>query len=122
MNAPKPKPRARQKPAAAPGEKPSIGLPDPLQAAQEEALHAKEGNHKLALAVDALRSALETIVIAEMDYTVKPPQPIGPMQLRTLAIEGLDAYSRLTGQNWRLKRNKPQGSWAGDRSLTTLEE
>lgn len=98
-------------------EKPSLGLPDPLEAAQEAARNAQEGNLKLARAVDALRTALETVVVAEVDNTTG--LPVTALQLRQLAVEGLDAYSRLTGQNW--KRHKLIGNWAGDRTLHTLE-
>jgi len=105
-------------PAAEPGKKPKLGLPDPLLAAQEEALHAKEGNHKLGLAVDALRTGLETIAIAEMDLRTK--LPVTTAQLRGLAVEALNAYSQVSGQSWR--RHKLIGSWAGDRNLATLED
>ncbi len=105
------------KPKRINGEKPSLGLPNPLEAAQEAARNAQEGNLKLARAVDALRSALETIVVAEWDNTTN--SPVTAKDLRGMAVEGLDAYSRLTGQNW--KRHKLIGNWAGDRTLSNLE-
>lgn len=100
-----------------PGQKPRLGLPDPLDAAQEEARLAKEGNLKLSRAVDTLRGALETIVIAEMDHSTGLPTTA--LDLRQLAVTGLNAYSQLTGQNWR--KHKLIGSYAGDRNLNTLE-
>lgn len=102
------------------GEKPSLGLPDPLWAAQETARCASEGNLKLAKAVDALRETLETIVAAEYDRVTK--LPVSATQLRQLAVAGLDRYTAVCGQNWRLARNKLTGATrAGDRDLTTLE-
>jgi hypothetical protein len=92
-------------------EKPKLGLPDSLEAAQESARLAQEGNLKLTRAVDALRTALETIVAAEWDHRMNAP--VTPKDLRELASNGLDTYSQLTGQNWRLPKNKLQGSWAG---------
>lgn len=98
------------------GTKPSLGLPDPLEAAQEEARHAKEGALKLSSAIDLMRTALETIVIAEVDN--RTGLPVSTKDLRGLAVEALNAYSALTGQSWR--RHKIIGSWAGDRNLDTL--
>jgi len=109
--------KAKRTKNATPGEKPSIGLPDPLEAAQEAARLAQEGSLKLARSVDALRTALETIVIAEMD--MRTGQPTTTKDLRGIAIEGLNAYSQISGQSW--KRHKLIGSWAGDRNLDTLE-
>lgn len=99
-------------------DKPRLPALDPLAAAQEAAAHAQEGNVKLARAVDILRGALETVVMAEMN--LKTQQPTTTDELRGIAIEGLTAYSRLTGQNW--KRHKLIGSWAGDRNLSNVEE
>ena len=114
-------PAARTKVKPAPElpveERPSIGLPDPLEAAQEEARHAKEGALKLSRAIDAMRGALETIVVAEVD--LKTNLPVTAVQLRSLAVEGLNEYSRISGQSWR--RHKLIGSWAGDRRLDNLE-
>lgn len=98
-------------------EKPSIGLPDALEAAQEVARNAQEGNLKLARSVDALRTALETIVIAEMDR--RTGLPTTTKDLRGIAMAGLDAYSQVSGQSW--KRHKLIGNWAGDRNLDGLE-
>jgi len=106
-------PRAKRNPQ----EKPSIGLPDPLHAAQEACRLAQEGNTKLARSVDVLRQALETIVIAEVDN--RTGLPTTPKDLRGLAVEGLNAYSALIGQNWR--KNPIIASWAGDRNMSTLE-
>lgn len=98
--------------------KPLLGLPDPLEAAQEAARHAQEGNRKLSLAVDTLRSTLETISIAEVDHSTG--RPVSAHDLRTLAVQGLDSYSGITGQNWR--RHKLTGaSRAGDYNLSNLE-
>lgn len=98
-------------------DKPRLPHLDPLEAAQEAARHAQEGNRKLALSIDALRQALETIVTAEIDRTTG--LPVQARDLRQLAIEGLDAYSQLTGQNWRrVKLTGP--SRAGDRNMSRL--
>lgn len=110
--------RARAAQPVSIAERPSIGLPDPLEAAQEAARLAREGNHKLCGAVDALRTALETIVIAEYDSHTRAPTTTA--DLRKLAIEGLNAYSALTGQSWR--RNKLIGSYAGDRNIGNAEK
>ena len=101
----------------APAAKPKLPALDPLAAAQEEALHAKTGALRLGRAVDALRTGLETIVVAEMDMQTK--LPVSAQQLRQLALEALDAYTQVSGQSWR--RHKLIGSYAGDRDLTTLE-
>jgi hypothetical protein len=92
--------------------KPSIGVPDPYEAYLEELMHAKEGNLKLQHAIEVLRSTLETIVVAEFDN--RSQLPVSAQELRTMAAEGLNEYSRLTGQNWR--RHKLIGSRVGDRS------
>lgn len=105
-------PRAKAK------EKPRLGLPDPLQAAQEEARCAKEGTHKLGRAIDVLRTGLETIVQAEMDNRTR--LPVTAAELRQLAVDTLDAYSALTGQDWR--RHKLQGSWAGGTGNAPVHE
>lgn len=101
-----------------PSEKPSLGLPDPLEAAQEAARLAQEGNVKLSRSVDAMRLALETIVIAELDN--RTGLPTTTRDLRGIAVTGLDAYSQISGQSW--KRHKIVGNWAGDRNLDTLED
>lgn len=98
-------------------DKPKMGHLDPLEAAQETARNAQEGNLKLARAVDALRSGLETISIAEVDNTTG--LPVSARDLRLLAVSALDAYSKLTGQNWR--RHKIIDSRVGDRNIATLE-
>lgn len=106
----------KKKPAVAPPEAVKRNLPplDPNIAALEADAHAQEGNRKLCMAVDALRSGLETIVIAEMDR--KTGLPTSTVDLRRLAVEALDAYSAITGQSWR--RAKLSGpTRAGDRSL-----
>lgn len=111
--------KARKKAAAvAPREKPPIGLPDALEAAQESCRLAQEGNLKLSTAVDYLRTALETIVIAEVDRTTG--RPTTTRDLRGIAIEGLNAYSQLSGQNW--KRHKLVGNWAGTTGNAPVHE
>jgi hypothetical protein len=96
------------------GEKPRLGLPDPLEAALEEALHFKEGNRKLALAVEALREGLELITVAEWDHRLNRPVSIDDQ--RRIAIGALDAYSAIVGQSWR--RHRLSGpTRAGDRTL-----
>ena len=90
-------------------EKPKLGLPDSLEAAQEAARLAQEGSYKLSRAVDVLRTALETIAGAEWDN--QRNAPVTPKDLRELAVNGLDAYSQISGQNW--KRAKLVGNWAG---------
>ncbi len=98
--------------------KPSIGLPDEREASREEIALAKEGNLKLQRAIEALRATLETIVVAEFDHHRETR--VSAQELRTMAREGLNEYSRLTGQNWQ--RHKLVGSRAGDRSLAGLDE
>lgn len=96
-------------PRAKKTEKPKLGLPDELEAARECARLAQEGSHKLSRSVDALRQALEVIVIAEVDN--RTGQLVTTRDLKGLAIAALDEYSRITGQSW--KRHKLIGSWAG---------
>src|SRR5271170_8393623 len=92
---------------------------DPNAAAIEAEAHAMEGNRKLCMAVDALRSGLETIVIAEMDRLTGLPTT--PTDLRKLAVEALNAYSAITGQNWRrVKLSGP--TRAGDRNQNSLRD
>lgn len=107
-------PRKATKPVVdvAPAEKPRLPALDPIQAELEAGRNAIEGNRKLSLAVDALREALQVIVIAEMDNATG--LPVSALQLRQLAGAGLDRYSQLTGQSWR--RNPIINSWAGDKS------
>jgi hypothetical protein len=100
--------------------KPNLPPLDELAAAQEAARHAQEGNTKLARAIDALRECLQIIVIAEMDNHTK--LPVTARDLRALAAEGLDAYSAITGQNWRLPKHQVVRSRAGDRNQATLGE
>jgi hypothetical protein len=101
------------------GPKPNLPALDPHAAAKEVEAHAAEGNRKLCMAVDALRSGLETIVAAEMDNTTGLPATA--YDLRTLAVEALNAYSQLTGQNWRrVKLSGP--TRAGDRNQSTLRD
>lgn len=111
--------KARKKAAApAAGKKPSIGLPDELEAAQESARLAQQGALKLSRAVDFLRTALETIVIAEVDLSTG--RPTTTRDLRDLAIEGLNAYSQISGQSW--KRHKLVGNWAGSTGNAPIHE
>ena len=109
----------KKKPVAA--KKPNLPNLDPNDAAvwQEAARLAQEGNTKLARAIDALRECLQIIVVAEMDNQTK--LPVTARDLRALAAEGLDAYSAITGQNWRLAKNQVVRSRAGDRNQSTLE-
>ena len=95
-------PRKRDRFAVAPEE----GLSQALQAAQA-------GNEKLRQAVEIMRVALETIVVAEYDHQER--RETTARDLRKMATNGLNEYSRLTGQNWRTE--KLRGSLAGDRSL-----
>lgn len=94
-----------------PRRKPKLGVPDSLEAAQECARLAQEGNVKLARAVDILRGAMEIAIIAEVDN--QTGRLVTLQDLKGILSAGLDEYSRLTGQNWRLPKNKLQGSWAG---------
>lgn len=108
--------------APAPAEKRAIGLPDPLEAAQESARVAQEGNLKLAKAVEALRAGLETIVGASVPGAIDRTTglPVGVHDLAEIAVNALDAYSGICGQSW--KRAKLSGATrAGDRSLQGLE-
>ncbi len=99
---------------AVPTEKPKLPPLDPFAAAKEAEAHAQEGNRKFCLAVDALRSGLELIVVAEMDNATGLPTTV--LDLRKLAVETLNQYSAITGQSWR--RAKLSGpTRAGDRSL-----
>ncbi len=91
---------------------------DPLEVALEDARNAKAGNQKLAKALEVLRGTLETIVVAEFDHTTQLPTTA--RDLRMLAAQGLDEYSRLVGQSWR--RNPLIASRVGDKDLSTLEE
>lgn len=99
-------------------DKPKLGLPDELEAAQESARNAQEGNVRLARAVDALRTALETIVVAEMDRTTGLPTTT--KDLRGIATAGLDSYSQISGQSW--KRHKLIGNWAGGTGNAPVHE
>jgi hypothetical protein len=93
--------------------KPKLPPLDPLAAAQEACQLAQEGNIKLARAIDILREGLQLLVFAEADHSTKPPTPMTASMLRTLAAETLDAYGRLTGQNWRSPRNQVVHTRAG---------
>lgn len=106
----------RAKKAAA--EKPSLPPLDALEAAQETARQWQEGSHKLSRAVDALRSGLETIVQAEFDHHTK--LPVTAKDLRDLAVATLDAYSQVSGQNWR--RAKLVGSFVGGTGNAPVHE
>ena len=105
--------QAKAKNVLEPAEKPSLGLPDPLEAARAEAVAAKAGNLKLQAAIDVMRTTLETLVLMEWDRT--EDRPVTADELRKAAIAGLNQYSELTGQNWR--RAKLIGDRSGDRSL-----
>lgn len=102
--------------------KPNLPNLDPNDASvwMAAAKNAQEGNTKLARAIDALRECLQIIVTAEMDNHTK--LPVTARDLRTLAAEGLDAYSQITGQNWRLAKNRVVHSRAGDTNQATLGE
>jgi hypothetical protein len=96
-------------------EKPKLPNLDPRDAElwQQTARNAQEGNVKLARACDILREGLQTLVTAEMDYSTKPPTFVQAPQLRAIATETLEAYSRHTGQDWRSQRNQVVRSRAG---------
>lgn len=102
-------PLAADRFSQAPREKPSIGVPDPLLVAQEEARHAKEGSAKLQRAVEVLREGLETITVAEWDRVER--REVTANELRKMAAKTLGEYSALTGQNW--KRHRIVHSHAG---------
>jgi hypothetical protein len=104
--------------APARDEKPPIGLPDPLEAAQEAARLAQEGSLKLSRAVDTLRETLETIVVAEMD--LRTQLPTTTKDLRGIAIAGLNAYAQISGQSW--KKHKLVGNWAGSTGNAPVHE
>jgi hypothetical protein len=110
----------KKKLAVVPVKKPNLPPVDELAAAIEACRHAQEGNTKLARAIDALRECLQIIVVAEMDNHTK--LPVTARDLRALAAEGLDAYSAITGQNWRLAKNRVVHSRAGDRNQATLAD
>jgi hypothetical protein len=115
---PKSRKRARKSVAIPVAEKPSLGLPDSLEAAQETARHAQEGSLKLSRAVDALRTALETIVMAEVDRTTG--MAVTTRDLRGIAVDGLNAYSQICGQSW--KKHKLVGNWAGGTGNSPVHE
>jgi hypothetical protein len=108
----------RQKRNLALAQKPRLGVPDALEAAQEVARNMQEGNHKLGQAVTVLRQALETIVHAEVDNHTG--LPVSAKDLRMLAKASLDAYSQISGQSWR--RNPLIGDRSGDRNMETLSQ
>jgi hypothetical protein len=95
--------------------KPKLPPLDPNDARvwEETARNALEGNTKLARAIDILREGLQTLCFAEVDHSTKPPTPMTASMLRSLAAETLDAYGRLTGQNWRSPKNQVVRSRAG---------
>lgn len=101
-----------------PAEKPKIGVPDELEAARETAKQWQEGSYKLARAVDTLRAGLETIAIAEVDNLTH--LPVSVSDLHTLAVATLDAYSAITGQNWR--KAKLVGPWQGGKGNKPVHE
>lgn len=73
-----------------------------------------KGNEKLRAAVDVMRTGLETIISAEWDY--ERGRPVSTDDMRGLARETMDAYSSITGQDWR--RHRLTGATlAGDRNL-----
>lgn len=117
----KPKRSHHKKKAAPepPAAKRSLPPLDPFAAQAEAEAHAIEGNRKLCMAVDALRSGLETIVIAEMDRLTGLPTTTA--DLRKLAVETLNAYSAITGQNWRRARLSGP-TRAGDRNQNSLKD
>lgn len=99
-------------------DKPKLGMLDPLEAAQDQARQAMEGNRKLALAVDVMRSGLELIVVAEYDRETQLPTTT--KDLRMMAVAALNEYSQIVGQSWRThKLSGP--TRAGDRNLNTLD-
>ena len=110
----KPKRKYTRRNQVALQERPDLPPLDPLEAARETARQWQEGSHKLARSVDCLREGLETIANAEIDR--QTGMVVSTKDLRMLAVSTLDAYSKLTGQNWR--RNPLIQSWAGDRSET----
>lgn len=110
--------RAPRVPSLIQSKKPAIGLPDPLEAAQEAARLAQDGSLKLSRAVEALRTALETIVVAEIDRSTG--RPTTTVDLRGIAVAGLDAYSQISGQSW--KRHKLIGNWAGGTGNAPVHE
>jgi hypothetical protein len=102
----------KEKPQAAKPRLPNLDPNDP-KVWEETARLAREGNTKLARAVDLLREGLQTITFAEFDFSTKPPTPMTTSMIRALAAETLEAYSALTGQNWRSPRNQVVHSRAG---------
>lgn len=53
------------------------------------------------------------ILLAEIDNATR--LPVTTRDLKGLAVEALDKYSQVSGQDWR--RAKLRGSLAGDRSI-----
>lgn len=104
--------------APTPKEKPPIGLPDPLEAALESQRLAQEGNVKLSRSVDALRTACETVLTAEIDNTTG--RAVTVADLKGIVTAGLNEYSRISGQSW--KRHKLVGNWAGSTGNKPVHE
>jgi hypothetical protein len=95
--------------------KPKLPPLDPNDVAiwQETARLAREGNTKLARAIDILREGLQMLVFAEFDNSTKPPTPMTSSMFRAACAEILDAFSAETGQNWRNPRNQVVKTRAG---------
>lgn len=92
--------------------KPKLGHLDPLEAAQETARCAQEGNVKLSRAIDSARLVLQTIATAEWDR--ERSTPVTAADLRKMAT------AFLAEQGW-LRRMVVE-SRAGDRDLNSLQE
>jgi hypothetical protein len=102
--------RPRKVALVPPAEKPALGLPDPLDAAQEACRLAQEGNVRLSRSIDACRLFLQGLSQAEYDHEKR--REITAAELRAMAAQFL------SNQGWR----KPiQTTRAGDRTLNGLE-
>ena len=97
-------------------ERPSLPDLDELEVLRSDVQAFRAGNRKLTMAVDELRKGLETIITMEWDYELK--RPVDAEQMRAVAEEALQAYSRISRQNWRLPRNRVVESRAGDRDIS----
>jgi hypothetical protein len=68
--------------------------------------------------VDVLRTACETVLIAEVDN--RTGRPVTIQDLRGIMVEALNLYSQISGQSW--KRHKLIGSWAGSTGNAPVHE
>lgn len=95
---------------------------DPEEVARERQRNAEEGNRKLSLACDALRECLQEIEQAEIE--VKTKRPVEAWELRKMASEGLDEFTRITGTPRRRSRavSRSRAAASADPSTMTPDQ